>query len=387
MKDSLDKTTEPTATKQQSKRGRSEMGDDDLTDGTNEEIKQMFLALSAKLDTLNDTMSGNDIRLNAKIDNLEAAVSSQIKDVRDDVDKRMKSVSDDLNLQLENTVVDLKSKCESNISCAIKFMSERVHEKIAYHESRLDKLERLSLDKDIIISGVPIENNDDPFGIVGDICRALNSTLKQGDFAAVFRLKNNRANSRNIRSAPIVARLRDDWAKQELLTAYFRMKNLNLSDIGFKTSTRIFLNERLTVMNRDIFNRAAEAKKSHLIQRFFTRRGLVFIQRDDNSRPQCIYHISEVDVVFPLNHGRLRNDGQPSNLGHPHDGRVPLQSPSSTPEPSTVTHQLPNDSLDVSSRFHEPMHSDPPNSEQQTSSGETGVNPTVASMIFGAQSS
>lgn len=374
MPDNSSKNAETLAKKQQTKRVRCEIGDDDLADGTNDEVKQMFLALSAKLDTLNNTMSGNDIRLNAKIDNLEATVSSQLKEVKDDVYKRMETVSHDLNIQLENVVVDMKSKCESNASGAVEFMTKRVDEMKAYHESRLDKLERLSLDKDIIISGVPTENNDDPFAVAGDICRALNSSLEQGDFVAVYRLKNNRSNSKTNRSTPIVARLRDDWAKRELLTAYFRKKNLNLSDIGFKSPTRIFINERLTAMNREIFNRAAEAKKANSIQRFFTRRGLVFIQRDDSSRPTCIYHISDLNVLFLPNHDR------PRNAGHPCNGRVPVQSASLTPTPLAVVHQHATKSLVGPTNLNEPTHLHSPINEQQSSSGDTGKDPPVASL-------
>lgn len=165
----------------------------------------------------------------------------------------------------------------------------------------------MSLEKELIISGVPLENNDDPFAIIGDICGAINCNLKQGDFTAVFRLRSSSANSRNKRTLPIVARLQDDWAKQELLSNYFKKKNLNLTDIGFKTSTRIFINERLTTTNREIFNRASEAKKSNLIHRFFTRRGLVFVQRDENSRLTCITHANEIEEIFPLNHARFQS--------------------------------------------------------------------------------
>lgn len=149
----------------------------------------------------------------------------------------------------------------NNVSNAMRKVNERVDELNAHHENRIDRLERYSLEKDIIISGIPIDNKDDPFAIMGDICNALECHLKQGDFSAVFRLGNNKSKSK--RTVPIVARLQDEWAQQELLGAYFRQMNLSLTDIGFKTAKRIF-NERLTSSNRDIFNRASEAKvQSH----------------------------------------------------------------------------------------------------------------------------
>lgn len=304
MPDQMNKQSQQVdRTRQLAKRGRQEVPNDDLSDDINSEIKNMLQTLSQKMDTMSDTMSGNDTRLNAKIDSLESTMTSKVQAVKDELVTRIQTVSDEFDQRLEQAEMSTISKCDEIYSNLNK-TAVRVDELKAYHESRLDRLERFSLEKDLIISGVPIENNDDPCAILGDICGALNCKLKQGDFAAVFRLTSSHAKSKNTRMLPIVARLYDDWGKNELLSNYFRKKNLNLADIGFKTSTRIFINERLTTTNREIFNRAAQAKKSNFIHRFFTRRGLVYVQRDENSRPVRIFHSSELEFADSLNHTR-----------------------------------------------------------------------------------
>lgn len=65
-------------------------------------------------------------------------------------------------------------------------------------------------------------------------------------------------------------------------------------------------------MNREIFNRASEAKKSNLIHRFFTRRGLVYVQRDDSSQPTSV-HISDLNSLFPPNHSGNHRNGARGN--------------------------------------------------------------------------
>lgn len=107
-------------------------------------------------------------------------------------------------------------------------MNQRVDEHRAINESRLDRLERISLEKDLIISGVPLENNDDPFIILGDICNAINCNLKQEDFVSAYRLSSNKTDYSNKRILPIVVRIQHDWVKNEFLTAYFRKKNQTL---------------------------------------------------------------------------------------------------------------------------------------------------------------
>lgn len=291
----------------QAKRGRTEADDDDYPSNSMEsEIKDMLRSLSTKMDTLQVSMTDIDSRLNTKIDSLEGIMSGRINEVKNEFENRIVSVCNDFNQRLVNTEKDAKEKCERNASNAARKVWEHVDEIRARHESRLERLERYSLEKDIIISGIPIDNKDDPFAILGDICKALNCTLKQGDFSSVFRLGNNANKTNHSRSVPIVARVQDEWVKQQIMGAYFKKKDLNLKDIGFRTSSRIFINERLTSTNREIFNRASEAKKSNFIHRFYTRRGLVYVQRRDNERPMCMFNIEDINMVFPSEYYRPR---------------------------------------------------------------------------------
>lgn len=291
-------------TKQVAKRNRQEM--DDLDDENrssdlNVDIRTMLTSLSNKIDSLNSTMSGNDIRINNKIDNLEVSLSNKIKEVKDEVEHRIHSITEDFGLRLDKATLEMNDVCDNKVSIAFKGLTVRLDEMQAHNESRMDRLDRFSLDKDLVISGVPMDNKDEPFAIVGDICGALNCNLKQGDFVSAFRIKSKQTNSKS--KPPIVVKVQDEWVKQQLLTAYFKKNNLNLTDIGFKTPSRIFINERLTATNRAIFNRAAEAKKNNYVFRYYTRRGLVHIQLFENMKPSCIFHINELDRLFPLHHG------------------------------------------------------------------------------------
>lgn len=310
--------------RQLAKRGRHETGDGDDPHSSSE-IVDILTQLSAKIDTLNDAMTGNDVRLNTKIDSLEASLSNKIDAVKAEMEIRIKTVNKEFDQRLQDSMVSMMQQCNEISSNAVKSMKENVDNLQARHESRLDKLERFSLEKDLVVSGIPLENDDNPFGIIGDICAALNCNLHQNDFVSVFRLRSKSTSSKNKRIVPIVVRVQDDWVKQELLSSYFKKKNLNLTDIGFKTAARIFINERLTMANREIFNRASEAKKLNLLHRFYTRRGLVFIHRGEKDPPMCIYHIGELDPILPPNHMRQQH----RNLHHSNRPSIKLSAQSS----------------------------------------------------------
>ncbi len=104
------------------------------------------------------------------------------------------------------------------------------------------------------------------------------------------------------------------------MACYFKRKDLNLKDIGFQTSARIFINESLTKLNREIFNVAAVAKKSNHIVKLFTRNGLVYVQRRENDKPACIQHISDLEQILPPpSYVRTSYNSSQANRRWPHD--------------------------------------------------------------------
>lgn len=130
---------------------------------------------------------------------------------------RFTSFSADIDQRLHEVVETSNRKCDE-VNAKLSDEINRVDEMRGLFDFRLDKLERLSLEKDLIITGVPVENDDNPFGVIGHICKALHCDLNQRDFVSVYRQKSNNANAKTRRSVPIVARLHENWAKQELLS-------------------------------------------------------------------------------------------------------------------------------------------------------------------------
>lgn len=126
-----------------------------------------------------------------------------------------------------------------------------------------------------------------------------NCDPKPNDFLSIYRVPPNRNqhkySSGNVTTSPIIIRFYFEDAKQHFMYSYFKKKGLNLADIGFKTSSRIYINESLTKLNREIFNSAAQAKRLHKLHKYFTRRGLVQMASDSNT--VCIESVGNLHLV------------------------------------------------------------------------------------------
>lgn len=82
------------------------------------------------------------------------------------------------------------------------------------------------------------------------------------------------------------------------MSSYFKKKGLSLADIGFKTSSRIYINESLTKLNREIFNSAAQAKRLRNLHKYFTRRGLVYVQMAIDSATICVESVGKLNEII-----------------------------------------------------------------------------------------
>lgn len=279
------------------KRNRSELDDSPPRADGDTDIVSLMKSLSSKMDlvtaTVNansDTMKEVDQRLTQKMNSLEQTMTENLKRIQTDTDARFLAFTEKINDRFTSLASVTQAACQDNDKFT-KDLSTKMDCVQDLNETRLQKLERDLLRNELIITGVPYVANENVSDIIADICEAINCNINSGDLISVYRIpmaknKSSRANGRWAAelSSPIVLKMVSDWGKNELLSTYFKKKNLNTSDIGFRSAARIYINESLTKYNRSIFKAASEAKKSKSIFKCFTRNGLVHIQISEGGK-------------------------------------------------------------------------------------------------------
>lgn len=299
--------------KDTAKRNRLELdSSSEVDDMANAEIlnalKDLDARLSSKIDSLESSI---DTRLSSRIDSLQTSLLTTINGVKEELNGNIQAVATSTNTRFDavgNTFNLLEGRCDQIMGT--------VNDNATVFESRIGKLERQSLMNEIIVAGVPIEKRRTPDDIVADICEALQCDLRQSDFASIFRIPHRKRTeqsgdeSQRTLSPPIILRFNYLWAKNCFLDAYFKKKDLNLKDIGFKTARRIYVNESLTAMNRQIFTLALQLKKSGHIFRCFTRQGLVHVQESSTTNTIRVLNKQDLDIfrTEPVSNSTPRNN-------------------------------------------------------------------------------
>lgn len=285
----------------------NESGDSD-DDCNNNNVEVLLLELSKKMDGLSTQMMENvksvrdiETKLTAKIDNLELTWSDKVNAVKEEAESNLAKLSTTVDSRFEDVTRNINYLRADNEQKIVEVANGAVAEWKLQTESRLDKMERLALSNELVITGIPYSQGENPSDVVGDIVNALNCNLKPADFSSIYRValkKKQRKNPSGNVTAPIIIRFYFEDAKQHLMSSYFQRKGLNLTDIGFKTSSRIYINESLTKSNREIFSSAAQAKRLQKLHKYFTRRGLVYVQMAADSRAVCIESVGKLNELI-----------------------------------------------------------------------------------------
>lgn len=256
-------------------------------------IQAMESRLSTKIDTLGNCLNTKiDLlaaRLDVKIDKVESDLTAQISSLSTSVDNRFKekaSVSDLNNLQIDVTLLQNKQK---------------------HSESILDKIEREHLLNQLIISNIPYIEKEDLLNVCGKISNAIGC---QVPIIAAYRLKTKLTSKEQFASAltadnninastsctnnqpkgnipkgnfpSIVVKFDSTENRFNFFHQYLSFKNLNIQHIGFKTASRIYINELLTKRNSEILQLVRKLKVHNKISRYYTSRGIVYVSKPDD---------------------------------------------------------------------------------------------------------
>lgn len=179
-----------------SKRTRRHNKSNDSADySDNNNVEMLLVELSKKMDGLSTQMTENvnsvrdiDAKLTSKIDNLEHTLSEKVNAVKEEAESRMAELSMTVDLRFEDVTQKINYLGADNEQKITEVANRAVVEWKLQTESRLDKMERLSLSNEVVITGIPYSQLDNSSDIVGDIVNALNCSLNPNDFLSIYRV-------------------------------------------------------------------------------------------------------------------------------------------------------------------------------------------------------
>lgn len=146
--------------------------------------------------------------------------------------------------------------------------------------------EQDSLKNDLEITGLNEKENENLLQIVMVTSQKIGVNLVESDIDEVVRVgrkqQRQEANiNKRLMSRPIVVRLVRRGKRDELLKAAKSRRNITSENVVDGQHTPIYLNERLTKENRQLFQQARLRSKEHNFRYCWIRNGGIFVRRSD----------------------------------------------------------------------------------------------------------
>ncbi len=155
---------------------------------------------------------------------------------------------------------------------------QKLKEEIYQARKDTDNLEQYGRRDTIEISGIPRENGEDSTALVLKVGKAIGVECDGEDIEACHRIGPKK-------DAAIICKFQSRKMKSEFMRRKKELKNVNSKDLEVETPKplKIFINESLTKMNKELFRLVRERKKEMNWQFAWTRNGVVYARKNKDA--------------------------------------------------------------------------------------------------------
>lgn len=181
---------------------------------------------------------------------------------------------------LEHEFAALRKECGEQMESmhrqvtAVEFGLQQTTEEVA-------RLERAS---ELIISGIPYQQTEDLIHFFRNIATVLG--YDQSPIVDLQRLAKLPIVAGS--APPILCQFALRNVRNDFYRRYMTNRSLSLRHIGFDADRRVFINENLTKLAREIRSEALKMKKAGVLAQVFTRNGAVYVRRHSQSTSELV---------------------------------------------------------------------------------------------------
>lgn len=225
-----------------------------------------------------DAINALSVRMNGIENNISAMVDRKLATFEESLDARLLDFEKDFDKKHSDY---RKADGEAIRNEVLNSLSDRGLSSNSTFETRIDQLERQARMNELVISGVPVVDNENLNDILMRISQSIKFPGGTDSMQSFFRLpvsNKKPIRTNRLQTPSIIIRFWGTQAKSDFFNLYLNKKNLCVTTLGFSAPSRIYVNENLTKKNFEIFCLARQMKLNGRIFRFNTFNGRVFIK-------------------------------------------------------------------------------------------------------------
>lgn len=209
------------------------------------------------------------------------------------------NIKKDLLLCIETNLKELRSEINL-ILLKVSTMEKHINSL----ENRIDNIEVEGRLSDLIVTGIPNTNSENASDITSKICHAIGYNAKN-HILQNFQIKSKYAKPGA--AMPLVIKFGSKSSAIEFFIKYKAKQNLSLSDIGYNSDSRIYINCGLTAKNNHILKEAKNFQKTGAILKAYAKSGLIYVITSSTSTPVLVKNLNNLYAVTDNNSANTKS--------------------------------------------------------------------------------
>lgn len=230
----------------------------------NEKLSIMKTDLDLRLDELKKTVEG--------VKESQEFISKQYEDLNAKFTEMLNKFND-----LNKNVTANEEKCKE------------LEKSVATLNDQVNKLEQKQLSNCAIINGIDKSNNENLLNIVGKICEFLNADIDTAHILNAYRTGA---------SGTVVVEFSHRIHRDKFLSSR-KSKKLFNKNIGNTSNNQIFINEKLTSGNIDIFKEACKLRGVDF-RYVWVKHGAIYVKKSDKHQTRKLSTLQEAEKFYKI---------------------------------------------------------------------------------------
>lgn len=183
---------------------------------------------------------------------------------------------DELNTKTDDIVkrvTELENKSSTTDNASLQ---------LTHLEAKLDVMEQQARQCNVEISNVPEKRGENLVTLLEDIAALVKETINKHDIVAIHRVPH--ATPVSQRPKNIIVKFSSRLIRDSLISAVRLQKGITSEQLNITgQSHKIFINEHLTLRNKNLFRQAREAAKQHGFRFVWVKHGSILVRRNETS--------------------------------------------------------------------------------------------------------
>ncbi|XP_060802291.1 uncharacterized protein LOC132904449 [Amyelois transitella] len=129
------------------------------------------------------------------------------------------------------------------------------------------------------IRGIPLKNSENLYEIVQKVATLCNYPIKNDDINYIARIPTRNSASEK----PIVMALNNRYKKEAFVASARKCNELNLINLGYSTAGNFYVNDHLTLSNKELLRKARSTAKEKNFQYVWVKHCKIMVRKSDTS--------------------------------------------------------------------------------------------------------